>query len=299
MKSKNLFEFFAYYLMVPIIFIIGSIGNILGLIVLSNKNIKSKFSPIEMYKFLFISNSVILVLMIEDYFNTTFKFGLSFLSKYVCKLYYYISFSLATISPMILLYISVEKLVSMKYPSKVYLFRRANVQLICLVFIIAFNSVYYLPVVYHTELTITKINDTNFSGNFNCGYNNLDSKRILFLLDIINRILVSVVLINLCSIIILVSIFRMRTTILQEKKSINNHKNMQKQIKLLVNLLVLNAVYVVLTTPLEIVSFYDFGGFDRMVILYVYYAANCPNFYIILFTNSEFRKEFLKMIKNK
>ena len=193
---------------------------------------------------------------------------------------------------MILLYISVEKLVSIKYPSKVYLFRRANVQLICLVFIIAFNSVYYLPVVYHTELTITKINDTN-SSNIQCGFKDLESKIVSAYLDIFDRIIIPVILIALCSMVLLVSVFRIKTTIAKSLQS-KNFKSMNEDIRILVSLLVMNLFHIVLCVPIVVVSLYSFEY--SSFVLYIYFAAYSLNFYVIFVANSSFRNEVLLIL---
>jgi hypothetical protein len=56
-------DFFTNYILPPMIAIFGFIGNTLGLIVVSKKDLK-KIGPVLIYKFLFISDSIYLSIII-------------------------------------------------------------------------------------------------------------------------------------------------------------------------------------------------------------------------------------------
>jgi hypothetical protein len=56
-------DFFTNYILPPMINIIGLIGNTLGLIVVSKKELK-KIGPVLIYKFLFISDTIYLSIII-------------------------------------------------------------------------------------------------------------------------------------------------------------------------------------------------------------------------------------------
>ena len=57
-------DFFTNYILPPLINIIGLIGNTLGLIVVSKKELK-KIGPVLMFKFLFISDTIYLSIIIN------------------------------------------------------------------------------------------------------------------------------------------------------------------------------------------------------------------------------------------
>jgi hypothetical protein len=52
-------NFFTNYLLAPIIFVVGLLGNIMGIIVISRKELK-KIGPVLIYMFLFIFDSLFL-----------------------------------------------------------------------------------------------------------------------------------------------------------------------------------------------------------------------------------------------
>jgi hypothetical protein len=56
-------DFFTNYILPPMINIIGLIGNTLGLIVVSKKELKN-IGPVLIYKFLFISDTIYLSIII-------------------------------------------------------------------------------------------------------------------------------------------------------------------------------------------------------------------------------------------
>ena len=61
--SKMALDFFTNYILPPMINIIGLIGNTLGLIVVSKKELKN-IGPVLIYKFLFISDTIYLSIII-------------------------------------------------------------------------------------------------------------------------------------------------------------------------------------------------------------------------------------------
>jgi hypothetical protein len=82
-------SYFIIYLMAPLIFIFGLIGNILGFIVLLRKNL-IKIGPRIMYKMLFLMDIVVLSIIVT-YLSSAFNYDLTIISKYSCKLYWYLS----------------------------------------------------------------------------------------------------------------------------------------------------------------------------------------------------------------
>jgi len=60
-------DFFTNYILPPVIVIFGFIGNTLGLIVVSKKELK-KIGPVLIYKFLFISDSIYLSIILDFFY---------------------------------------------------------------------------------------------------------------------------------------------------------------------------------------------------------------------------------------
>ncbi len=95
------FEFFFFYLLAPIIIVLGIFGNSCDILVLSKKTLL-KIGPRDMYIYLFIFDSSFIFFMIENYLVFGFSINIEIISKQVCKLIYYFNYMLAAISPWLL-----------------------------------------------------------------------------------------------------------------------------------------------------------------------------------------------------
>lgn len=91
-------------------------------------------------------DSIYLLTIIRYYLSESYDHDLTSISKVYCKIYYYISYSLSTISPMMLVFISAERIASIKFPSKKYIFYTFKYQIIYFLAILAFNVVLYIQV---------------------------------------------------------------------------------------------------------------------------------------------------------
>jgi len=275
----------------PIIFTIGIVGDVFGLLVLQRKNL-AKIGPRIMYRFLFVMDIINLLSIIVFYLNTAFKFDVLIVFNYVCKLFVYLNIWLGSISPFILIYISVEKIVATKYPSRKYFLRKTKTQIIYFLFILSFNSVYNLITLFVTDIIRIPIdNSTTISV---CG--SIDDYVLVTtfnLMIIINRVILPTILMILSSIIFLNSIWNLNQRIAQ---NFGTNQNLKKQIMRIVSLIILNISYIIFPLPISIVVFfYTPNNIEFIVSYYFKMIAYSINFFIILFTNSLFRKEFLSI----
>lgn len=293
MTLESGFIFFVYYLMAPIVFTIGTLGNTASIAILSRRRM-DKIGPKSTYLYLFISDFSFLFLILVNYFAYGFEYDLTVTSKYVCKIYWYVNYFMAPVSPWLIIYISFEKVISIRYPSKRYLFRNKNNQLIYLLIIIAYNSLYYLPVAYY--FTIASSNETNSTPT--CDYVSPYTRQLINYMDTANRIIVPFLVITGCSISLLVSIVRIKIRISRNFGQ-NNHQNLSRDIQLVFSLLFLNTVFILLNVPVVVSIYYSFSDFGFVLTLYIFYSTYAVNFYIIFLTNSVFRKEFLLFLNFK
>ena len=70
---------------------------------------------------------------------------------YMCKLYAFVNLSMAPISPMLMVYISCEKYVSIKYPFRKGLMRRQPTQLCYLIAMVAVSFAYHVPFIFYYQ----------------------------------------------------------------------------------------------------------------------------------------------------
>ncbi len=105
------------YVFPPMILCFGMIGNMVGLVVVSQKKMK-KIGPRLTYLFLFLTDTIFLPLIIINHLGFAYGLDLLVVNSISCKINTYINFVLGAVSPWLLVYISVEKFISIQYPGK-------------------------------------------------------------------------------------------------------------------------------------------------------------------------------------
>ena len=116
-------------MILPMILGIGVAGNTMGLVVFLRKKMK-KIGPGPMYQILFVANSFILLQSIDLFAVNIFGVCVRLISKETCKITMYLIFSSYLLSLMALCFISIEKLISIRYPGKRFLLRKNKILVI-------------------------------------------------------------------------------------------------------------------------------------------------------------------------
>ena len=294
-------EFIITYCMIPSVWFLGFIGCTLGLIVFSRDHMR-KIGPITAYRLLFMSDIVNMIQMYDSFINQLTGISLNSLNDIGCKLLTYVNYFTLNLSPMLIIYISIEKLVAIKYPSKKYILRKKKYQLLYFFCILFSNMCIYLPSLFmYKSIEMVVYNDTNLTIYKSvCLYADSYSQQIISKIYLIDKVVIPFILMTLCSVLLIISVFKLRQRIIQNflnnQQETNNYK---KDIRVAVTSLLLNIIYLVLNAPIAIVlslPFYDM--IDYMVILlviYIFYFSYSLNFYLILFSNTLTKKEFFKL----
>ena len=196
--------------------------------------------------------------------------------------------------PYILIYISIEKIVATKYPSRKYFLRKKETQIIYFLIILSLNSVYSLITLF--VIDIIRI-PTEYNSTITISVCAFIENRVLFttfnLMDIVNRLIIPTILMILSSIVFLNSIWNLNQRISQ---NFGTNQNLKKQIMRIVSLINLNVSYIIFPLPISIVNnFYTPNDIEFIASFYFRMIAYSINFYVLLFTNSLFRKEFLSI----
>ena len=189
---------------------------------------------------------------------------------------------------------------STKWPAKRFHLRNKTNQLFYLLIIIAYNSLYYLPVAYFFELQLendTQRNQTNET-KLTCGFKSLSQQQIINYMDLTNRVLVPFLLMAILSSFLLFSIIRLRIRV-AEIFLAKNTKSLRRDIKSTASLIFLNLVYVSFSLPLNVATNFSFSDFNFVLTFYCLYIIYGINFYLIIFSNSLFRKEFYALFRPK
>jgi len=155
-----------------------------------------------------------------------------------------------------------------------------------------FNLIYYLPVSYDYVLTET-------NGTLDCFFTDKYSQELISYMDLANRVIMPAILVLMFSILLGIEIIKSKSRILGNFAREEN-KIFFNNIRLAITSIILNIIYVILQTPISVYyflpNFSEINGFGFFY--YLLYFSYSINFYIIVLSNSLFRKEFILFLKN-
>ncbi len=303
MNNFNSEQVFVYLVFPISIIVFGLIGNTTGLLVLFKKKMK-KIGPRNTFSYLLMMDSFYLIQIIIPLMEYGFKIQISRLSNAICKAYNFLNYSLDTQSAMLLVYITADRLLSFKHPSIAALLRKEKTQLAYFLLIMAWNLVWYSPIAFYYKLMNASTNNSiNQTSNLTlddsvCYFTDLTSQNVLGYMDMGNRVILPFLLMIIFTSVLIDYIFQSRRRIRRNKKS-NDNKESVKDIKFAVTSIALNIIYILFSLPVSIVVLFPDYYFyiSYAATLYLFYAGYAVNFYILLFTNSLFRRETLALLK--
>ena len=219
-----------------------------------------------------------------------FSYDPTVVSSIGCKMYNFFSYGLDALSPWCLVYISVEKFISISYPAKRFVLKRKNNQIIYLILLILFNFIYHSTVPFNIDLL-------DYDNITYCSFIDYESQSIISSMDIVNCLLAPFLLMLIFSILLIVTIFKSRS-----RMNLNNtereKKRLKKDIKIAISSILMNLLFLILISPLDLYLLLPYYSDDVYYITsYIFYISYAVNFYILFLTNSLFRKVFFLCFK--
>jgi hypothetical protein len=285
-------ELFANEILPVLIIILAIVGNLLGIIVLKKPNV-NKIGPIIMYKYLLIFG-IINSYMISIFYLHSFGINFETISLLTCRLTIFFGFITGPISLMILVYISIERYISIKYPSKKKILNKSLNQHIYMIVLVVFNLLINSWVPFDYDL-IDKRNSTNkFIGNHNSDDDfecTRKSNNVIYL-AILNTKLIPYSLMITFTILLIISIFKSRSRVISNYTNRQN-ETFQRDIKFAITSLSLNIIFIIFNLPIMIFSIFSNFPILFKISLNLYYFSFSIHFYLLFIFNSIFRKEFL------
>ena len=283
----NPIEIFVYYAIPTLILSIGLIGNITGLIVFRDKKKLEAIGPVFMYRLMFISDTVFLTGLLTAFFSTTFfQFTIHLVSDLSCKLFMYYGYISKNFAPIILTYISLDRFISTRFFSKRFLLKENLFQYLFILSFTLFNFLYYIPVFFYFKLT-----DGGLANMSECSLKD-DNSVSLFYMDMSFLICVFSAM--------LIITFMLIYTVFASRRQVNTNYtqrqnlNFKKDLKLAIIAVFFNILYIFLYSPKTV--FINFFSHVNDLIyfstLYLYFLSLSSNFYILLLSNSLFRRRF-------
>ena len=291
-------EYFVNKIFPVVVFILGSIGNITGICVLSRKSMR-KLSMASAYQYLLASDTFYFIhLPIVNLIFSYPHLDPVAHSVWFCKLFMYADFAFANLSPMLLIYISVERLISIKYPARQFFLKKNKNILIFCFLVTIFNMLFYVEAIYFFNIETLFLNTTALSNQTNsfetCTIRDAHHVHILSYIYLVESTLVPYVLMIICTSFMCYVIFSSRFTL-------NIHHSMRRDLKYTVTSISLNMVFIMLTLPISLANF-STNLIPNLVFVftdYLFFSSYGVNFYLLLVFNSVVRKEFLSMFQLK
>ena len=161
MSFKENFMIFVRYWFPLVILCIAIAGNTLGCIVIRKPKLIN-IGPRNIYKYLFIFDTFFILQIIVSYIqHANFTGYLNQTSILICKLAIFINYSFAALSPLLIVYISIDRYISIQFPGKRFFLRKENTQLFYFIFVIIYNLIYYIPVIMYRNLIETNSTSNN------------------------------------------------------------------------------------------------------------------------------------------
>jgi hypothetical protein len=286
MSTNTPFDTFTNYYFAPIIFIIGFVGNAFGMVILLRKKVKTKLYMRHIYMYLLISDMVYLVTQVPliNIHQSYPSINPLPYSSWFCKLSMYSDYALADTSPMILLYISIERLVAVKFPSKRFNLRKHKMILLYTLVITIVNLIYFIPVYLYYHIDSEFVNETN-STILSCTVSKEDNEVISWIFLVFDCIIVYLLMI-FCTLWLCYTIF-------QSRLKTEANCNIRKDIRFTLTSISLNVAFIALTFPISIANFASSMFVDSIFQFcnLLYFTSYTVNFYFLLAFNKVIREE--------
>ena len=307
-----MFDYSLLSLIKPCILFLGLAGNLVSLTVLLRKKL-TKIGPRNIYRLLFVVDLFILMKLM----HSNIWQSLIISSNNACKISVYFIISILTISPWLLVYISVEKFISIKYPAFKHILRQKRNQLVYFLVVIAFNFTYNMPILLFFEVTEEINSDEEYEENIlsNITTNNQSkllcitignkSDKAISYMDLVSRVIIPSLLMIISTALLLFTLFRSRFRFTPNYTKRQN-RTLKRDVRLAISSILINIIYILLSLPVSMMTFLtDFLSNDHLfnvvysIFTYLFISTYAINFFLIILTNSLFRNECKTLFKTK
>ncbi len=264
-----------------LIILLEIVGSSFGLLVLKKKKLK-KIGPLHMYRYLFIVGIFNLPKIVQFYLHN-FNIHFETTSVLACRLtsyYWYVTFPL---SSMILVYISIERFILIKYPNKRQILNKKINQHIYMMSLVGFNLIINIWVPFDYEL-INKENSTDLK----CATEN---KRGYYLI-VLNSNIIPFSLMITFNLLLIYSIFKSRSRVVSNYTNRQN-TTFKRDIRFAFTSSILNIIFILFNLPISFTLHFSYPDLF-IFFLYLHLLSFSINFYLLFIFNSLFREQFLK-----
>ena len=292
------------YLFEPINLLLTLLGSTLGLIVLSRKKLK-QIGPQNIYRFLFAYDYFNYLFLIQ-YLMDGFELHFLVLSTFICKIYWFSLYVYLAVLPMLYIYISIERLVSISSPGKRFIMRKTRNQNIFLIVVFVYNLLYYSLILYNIDRTQNQIEVQNITNEtssiFLCRFEDLELILLFKYMDLINSVILPYIIMSICTGLLIYKIFSSRKKLFSKNRSTIRFR---KDLKISITSIILNLFYLGFNLPfaISLIVIDDIKVKSETVYYFFNYLMSLGiglDFFILIATNSLVRSElFIIFYKTK
>ena len=233
--------------------------------------------------------------------RNNFNIRILMTSNLTCKLGWMIYPIYMSLSPMLLVYISVERFISIAYTSRRFWLRRKNFQLIYFLGLIVYNCCFYLFVGFDTNIVPNAVPSANGTliKNLICYFESQNTYKLFVYIDFLNRVMVPFLLQFVMTLLLIRQIYLSRKKFISKAKSASKQRTFKRDVKISISIVSINLVYLSLSLPFSaILVANNFIDYNKSIILlgqlnFIYY---CLEFYLMIAANSIVRNEFLAVV---
>jgi hypothetical protein len=288
-------DYLSLFIVKLILLFIGLVGNLIGLVVFSQKKL-NKLKTKSIYQALLCIDSIFVFSQIFEDTSESFNVDLSKTSIISCKIVGYWNFAIGAISVWYLLYITIERYVAIKFRN-IKLLQNKKFQIFIIILVIVYNLVLYTPfAIFYNIFKNSTLNETIVY----CDFGEQHTAFIMFTADLINSTLLPFSIIIIFSCLLIYTILSSRITMMRTQSHFIK-KKLLKDIRLSLSIVVLNLNILVTNLPIQISNnfFPDLDDYLYNVFCCIMYTSYCINTYVLFFFNSIFRDELLTMLSIK
>lgn len=290
-----------------IIALIGTISNSLTFAVFMRKKFEKYSFPIY-FKFMAISDTIVLIHSISFPVAILTKFNVQISSELACKLTDYVKFVSGTISLLLLTLIGFDRMLTITLPQKFKALKKKHIQIL-LIFIICIGCIgVYICLPLNTHLTkhpyFNRFKNQTIILSVTCDINNLSLNNIGIVIELIPVLLVN----NVLTTITILYVFKSRAKFANNASrllSSTQRRTLLRDLKFAINAITLNLFSFTCKSPYLLYVYYvqyisiPLVCIIQAVVLLLFAIDNASSFFVNILVNSLFRDEFLIMIKIK
>ena len=278
-----------YIVIYFILYIFGIVGNTICFLIYSHQKL-NKISVSFFFKAISINNCFILLQQILRLTDPAFSYDMELLSVFSCKLVKYVDFSTASINSWIMVYVLMDRLISIKFNRKFLIFY--NLKFKCLILISIYLSCHciYIPLAIDLKISSynTDINQTDLSLKCQFDY----KKELITIIDLIYSTTMPFILMAIFTSFSIHLILKSRKRF---KNKIGVKDRIRKDVNFALTSIILNLIFLAAYLPQTLLPLlFEISEFDLVNnLLYV----NCAvSICIHSFSNKIFRQELVALL---